>query len=136
MASRKVTLDNLGEAIDKILEEYSQEVIDDVDQVTKQIAKTGAAAVRNEAKKQFQDSKKYAKSWTYAVETTRIGTIATIYNKKMAHLAHLLEFGHVSSNGSGRNYHTDKAPVAGREHVKPIEEKLVKEYEKGVKAKI
>lgn len=136
MAGRKVNLDNLGDAINDILEEYSQEVIDDVDQVTKQIAKTGAQAVRNEAKKQFPDGKKYAKNWTFTVEVSRIGTIAVIYNRKMAHLAHLLEFGHVSSNGSGRNYHTDKAPVAGREHVKPIEEKLVKQYEKEVRAKI
>lgn len=133
--AKKVTLDNLGDAIKEILDEYEGEIQSNIDDITKKIGKKGAQALRNASKDTFPDGTgKYAKGWTATVENGRLYTIVTIHNKNQAGLAHLLEFGHVSANGYGRNYQTDKAPVQGREHIAPIEKELVVQYEKEVKS--
>lgn len=131
--AKKVTLDTLGDEIKKILNEYEGEVTKNVDSITKKIGQKGAAALRNKSKDTFE-GKEYAKGWTATTEKTRLYTVVTIHNKRQAGLAHLLEFGHVSANGTGRNYQTDKAPVEGRAHIAPVEEELVIQYEKEVKA--
>lgn len=132
--AKKVTVDTLGAEIEKILNQYQGEVQENIDQVTKLVGQKGAAALRNQSKSTFPDGKKYASGWTAQVEKTRVYTAVTIYNKKQAGLAHLLEFGHVSANGTGRGYVTDKAPVKGREHIAPVEIELVAQYEREVKA--
>lgn len=136
--AKKVTADNLAEEIEKILSEYTDDVQNNMDVITKKIGQKGAAALRNQSKATFPNSEhdRYAKGWTAQTEKTRLYTVVTIYNKNQAGLAHLLEFGHVSANGYGRNYQTDKAPVKGREHVKKVEKELVVEYEREVKAKL
>lgn len=134
--AKKVTLDTLGDEINKILDEYAGEIDKNIDTVTKLIGQKGAAALRNQSKSTFPDGKKYASGWTSTVEKTRVYTAVTIHNKKQAGLAHLLEFGHVSANGTGRGYITEKAPVAGREHIAPVEQELVVQYEREVKSVI
>ena len=133
--AKKVTLDTLGDAIKEILDEYEGDVQNNLDVITKQIGKKGAAALRNASKETFPKGEgKYAKGWTSTVEEGRLYTTVTIHNKNQAGLAHLLEYGHVSANGYGRNYQTDKAPVQGREHIAPIEKELVVQYEREVKS--
>ena len=134
--AKKVTLDTLGDEINKILDEYAGEIDKNIDTVTKLIGQKGAAALRNQSKSTFPDGKRYASGWTSTVEKTRVYTAVTIHNKKQAGLAHLLEFGHVSANGTGRGYITEKAPVAGREHIAPVEQELVVQYEREVKSVI
>lgn len=131
----KVTVDNLQDEINKILDEYAGDVYENLDVITKKIGQKGAQAVRNSAKKEV-GGKTYASGWTSQAFKNRLYTSVVIYNKKQAGLAHLLEHGHVSSNGTGRNYQTDKAPVKAREHILPVEEKLVAEYEREVVANI
>lgn len=133
LMAKKVTLETLGDEIKKILDEYQDDITTNIDIVTKQIGQKGAAALRNQSKATFE-GKNYASGWTATTEKTRLYTVVTIHNKRQAGLAHLLEFGHVSANGTGRNYETDKAPVKGREHIAPIEQELVFQYEKEVKA--
>lgn len=134
MAS-KVTLENLGSEIEKILKDYENEVVQNMGVITKRVGQKGAQALRNESLAKFPASgmhkQRYGETWTYKAEQKRLYTTVTIYNRQ-AGLPHLLEHGHVSSNGTGRNYHTDKAPVAAREHIAQVEEKLVKEYEREV----
>lgn len=131
--AKKVTADNLASEIEKIFEEYTGEIESNIDIVTKKIGQKGAQALRNESKATF-NGKKYASGWTASTEKTRLYTVVTIHNRKQAGLAHLLEFGHVSANGTGRNYQTDKAPVKGRSHVEKVEKELVVQYEREVKA--
>ena len=132
--AKKVTVENLGAEISKILEEYAGEVQDNIDVVTKKIGQKGAAALRNQSKETFpvqkgrKTSGKYESGWTSTVEKTRVYTAVTIYNSKRASLAHLLEFGHVSANGTGRYGRVPEHP-----HVAPVEEALVVEYEREVK---
>ena len=131
--AKKVTADNLATEIQKILEEYAGDVQDNIDVVTKKIGQKGAAALRNQSKETFpvkkgrKTSGKYESGWTSTVEKTRVYTAVTIYNRKRASLAHLLEFGHVSANGTGRYGRVPEHP-----HVAPVEQALVLEYEREV----
>lgn len=132
--AKKVTLATLGDEIKNILDDYENEVVQNLDVVTKRIGQKGATALRNQSKAVYPKGDAYPKGWTATVEKSRLYTVVTIHNKRQAGLAHLLEFGHVVSNGTGRNYITDKAPFKGREHIAPIEKELVYQYEKEVKA--
>lgn len=123
---KKVTIDNLQDAIDNILEEYQGQVYENLEQITKQIGQKGVEALKNSSKEAFQ-GKKYASGWTMLTDKNRLYTTVTIYNKKQAGLAHLLENGHVKANGTGRYGQWD-----GKEHILPVEEKLVDEYESEV----
>lgn len=131
--AKKVTADNLAAELEKILEEYADDIQGNLDSITKKIGQKGALALRNQSKATF-NGKKYASGWTAQTEKTRLYTVVTIYNRKQAGLAHLLEFGHVSANGTGRGYQTEKAPVQGREHVAKVEKELILQYEREVKA--
>lgn len=133
--AKKVTLDNLGDEIKKILGEYTDDIESNIDVITKRIGQKGAAVLRNQSKNAFPDGTgKYAKGWTATTEKNRLYTVVTIHNRTQAGLAHLLEFGHVSANGYGRNFQTDKAPVKGRVHIEPVEKELIVQYEREVKA--
>lgn len=133
--AKKLTVDNLQSEIDKILEDYADDVYENLDVITKKIGQKGAQAVRNTAKTKVKGTT-YASGWTSTAYKNRLYTSVVIYNKKQAGLSHLLEHGHVSSNGVGRNYQTEDAPVKAREHILPVEEKLVAEYEREVVSKL
>lgn len=121
----KVTIENLDTAIQGILKEYEDDVSANLDEITRKIGKTGVKALNNASKSAF-DGKKYNKSWTSTAEKGRLYTTVTLHSK-LPGLPHLLEHGHAKVNG-GR--------VKGRTHIEPVEQKLVKEYEREVKAKL
>lgn len=121
--AKKVTIDNLGDAIKDILDEYAGEVNDNLAVITKKIGQKGAQALRNESKSKF-DGSKYASGWTYSVDKQRLYTTVTIYNSKQPGLAHLLENGHVKANGTGRYGFWE-----GIQHIYPVEQELIASYE-------
>lgn len=125
--ARKVTINNLQEEVDKILQEYAEDVQGNVDMIARRIGQKGAQAVKNAAKETF-DGTKYASGWGITVEKSRLYTVVTIHNKKQAGLAHLLEHGHVKANGTGRYGFWE-----GRTHIAPVEKEIVARYEKEVK---
>ncbi len=122
----KTTLDTLADDIGKILEEYQDDVKQNLDQITKQIAQKGQQALKNESKSKFKGDR-YWKGWKVDLQVGRLDTKATIYNASLPGLPHLLEKGHAKRNG-GR--------VEGTVHIAPIEEKLVAEFEKQVRSKL
>ena len=124
--AKKVTIDNLQDAINSILEEYQGQIYENLDKITKQIGQKGVSALKNSSKAAF-NGKKYASGWAMFAEKNRLYTTVIIYNKKQAGLAHLLENGHVKANGTGRYGQWE-----GVTHILPVEEKLVAEYESGV----
>ena len=128
--ARKVPLDRLADSIVEILEEYGDEVGKDVDMAVRKVSQAGARAIRSEASTKF-NGEKYAKGWTAKIEEKRLGTVGTIYNASQPGLAHLLEKGH-ANRGGGRTY----PPVSGRVHIKPIEDKITKQFEDAVRVKI
>lgn len=119
----KVTIDNLAYEIEKILDEYGDEVKQNMDEVTKRVAKSGVQVLRAESRAKFGGTGKYASGWTVTTEKSdRWGSTQTIHNK-VAGLPHLLEHGHAKRNG-GR--------VAGRPHIAPVEERLIQQFTEGI----
>ena len=123
MANKKVTLENLGDAISDILQEYAGDISRNIPEITERVGKEGVKAVRNNARSKFKGTGKYARGWAADVEHKRLSTTVTIYNRTLPGLPHLLEHGHANRNG-GR--------TSGRVHIAPVEEKLVKKYEKEI----
>ena len=127
MARRvRITADKLGEEIGKILEEYGGDVEHNLDEITKKVAQKGRSALRNESKAKFGGTGKYAGGWTVTPVKYPHYTSVVIHNK-LAGLPHLLEHGHVLILG-GRKVGT----VDGREHIAPVEEELIEQYQREV----
>lgn len=126
--AKKVTIDNLQAEIDKILEEYADDLQGNINKVTKKIGQKGVQALKNQSKSTF-NGKTYASGWAATTEEHRLYTTVIIHNKKQAGLAHLLENGHVKANGTGRYDFWD-----GRKHIAPVEQELVATYEREVKS--
>lgn len=122
MANRKVTMEQLPEAIKEILEQYEGEINRFLPEITEEVGKTGVKALRTSARQKF-NGKKYAGGWRSVSERNRYGATVTIYNGRLPGLPHLLEHGH-AKRGGGR--------VDGRAHIEPVEEKLITEFEKKV----
>lgn len=114
-----VPADNFAAAVQKLLDDYGNGVIENTGQLVKKIGQKGAKEV-----KRASWGNKYPKGWTSKFEQTRMYDEATIYNKTPG-LPHLLEHGHAKRNG-GR--------VPGRVHIAPVEEQLVREFEKAMEA--
>lgn len=127
----KTPLERFSDDIAGILEEYADDVRGNLEDIVKSIGKKGAKALQAQAKATVNGTQ-YAKGWTSQVETTRLGATATIYNKSQPGLAHLLEHGHVSRNGTGRSF----GRVSGHEHIAPVEEELVDEFQKELEKKL
>lgn len=122
--AKKTPLDKFSEAIHDILDEYGDSIRENVAEAVKAVSKKGAQAVKQAAKTTFGGTGKYAAGWTSRVETGRYSTQGVIYNKDAPGLPHLLENGH-ANRGGGR--------TPGRPHIKPVEEKVIEEFETEVK---
>lgn len=135
--ARKLALDKLNEAIAGILNEYAGEIAGNVGEIAAQMGQKGAQALRQKSREVFPVDKgrsitgEYAKGWTYKTEQTRTGTTATIYNTHPA-LPHLLEYGHVTRNGTGRTF--PRTPV--HEHIAPVADELTGAFEQEVLSKL
>lgn len=125
----KVTPDKLGAEVDKILQKYGDDISENIDAIRKQVAQKGVQALRTESKAKF-NGKDYAKGWTVTEVKHPNYTSAVIHNKK-AGLPHLLEHGHALVRG-GRTV----GRVQGREHIAPVEEKLIEEFTNEVVSKL
>ena len=110
--ARKVGIDGLQAAVEKILKDYGDEVAEKNEEVVQKIARRGATALKQEAGAKFKGHK-YAAGWGVTFEGDRI-------HKKTPGLAHLLEHGH-AKRGGGR--------VDGTIHIKPVEDEIVKLFE-------
>lgn len=118
MATRS-TVDTLAADIQKILEDYNEDVQNLSKEAVRKIGQKGAQALRS-ASGVFGGTGKYASGWSSKVEENRMGAKATLYNAKVPGLPHLLEFGHAMRNG-GR--------VSGKVHIKPVEDELISAFE-------
>lgn len=124
--AKKVTIDTLDDEIKKILNEYQNDTTNRLAEITKAVGRKGVQALKNESQATFNGDK-YYKGWGYTVNSQRLYTIVTIHNKKLPGLPHLLEYGHAKVGG-GR--------VEGRAHIAPVENELIRDYEKEVVSKL
>ena len=125
--AKKIPIDRLSAEINKILTEYGEQVQQDVDEAAQRVTKAGVKAVKGNAKGSFGGTGKYAAGWTSKFEKGRLSSQGIIYNGTVPGLPHLLEHGHANRNG-GR--------TAGRPHIEPVEQKIIEDFEKAVKAAI
>ncbi|WP_312047988.1 HK97 gp10 family phage protein [Anaerotignum sp.] len=122
-----VRVDNMAAAIAEMLGEYQAEITKNIDASGKTVADQGAKKLKETSPKLAGN---YAKGWRATKEKgTSFGDEASyiIHNKTDYQLTHLLENGHATRNG-GRT-----KPI---KHIKPVEEMVIKEYEKGVEEAI
>lgn len=124
--AKAIPIEQMHSAIQKILNEYGEDVSNGTRDAVRAVAQKGATAVRANARATFGGSGRYASGWTYQSEYSRMKSTAVIYNKTPG-LPHLLENGH-AKRGGGR--------VMGRVHIAPveteIEETLTKAIEQAV----
>lgn len=123
--AKKTPIDKLDAAIESILNEY----VDDIDrksaECVKKVAQAGARAVKASAQ-QAVNGTKYASGWKATVTDYRTGAVGTIYNASQPGLAHLLEHGHVTRNGTGRTF--PRTPA--HSHIAPVEEEIAETFYK------
>ena len=124
--ARLITIDQFASSIHNILEKYGDEINENMEEAVKAVSRKGAQAVKSAASSTLNGNK-YASGWTSKTETGRMSAQGTIYNRTVPGLPHLLENGH-AMRGGGR--------VAGRPHIKPVEEKIIQEFEQEVRKSI
>lgn len=110
-------LNNLSNEIVNALKEYTDDVIKGVEVVKKEVAKNTVSTLKETSPKKTGS---YRKGW----RTKDVNGTQVIFNKTDYQLTHLLEFGHAKKNG-GR--------VGAKPHIRPAEEKAIKEFESEVK---
>jgi len=126
-SSRINLKEGLESAIMKYLDDYSDDVIRAAEQTTVTIAKDTVKKLKAESPQGNHGGQhRYAKGWTYELDKRRLRVGATIYGKKGTYnLAHLLEYGHALRSG-GRQV----GSAAAIEHIRPVEQWAIKEFEK------
>ena len=118
MAGKKVSVDQLADAVAEILDEYAETTELGMKKAVRDAGNTVKKAIGEGAPVK---TGKYAKSW--AVKTTKETANAlevTVHSRNRYQLAHLLEHGHAKRNG-GR---TRAIP-----HIAPAEEKGMEKLE-------
>lgn len=121
---------DLGDEINKILEEYAIEVNEDVNKAAKATAALGVKELKSTSPKGRRG--RYGRGWAVKETKGSFGyTQLTIHNKKDYQLTHLLENGHLIRNKTG-TYGRTKA----RPHIKPVELMVQDKFLEEVKKKL
>ncbi|MCD8330957.1 MAG: HK97 gp10 family phage protein [Oscillospiraceae bacterium] len=127
MATKKVSISEMADAINKGLQEYANLATEDM----KAAVKKTATSVKKEISANAPvDTGAYAKSWTTktTVESSQSLQV-TVYSKNRYQLAHLLEKGHANRNGVRTKAYPHIAPA--EENGKVMLEQLVESALKG-----
>lgn len=115
---------DISKMIAKSLEEYTTEVVKGIDEDAERVAEETVKELQASSPRRKGGSGDYAKSW--AKKRNEKGKWV-VYNKDHYRLTHLLEKGHAKRNG-GR--------VAPQVHIKPVEEKVIADFEEAVEKRI
>jgi predicted dehydrogenase len=95
---------NFKEVVDKYLQDYNADVIEAMTESADEVSKEAVKRLRANARAEFGNGK-YAKGWARRLEKGRLRVSATVYGKSGTYqIAHLLEHGHATRNGTGRVY--------------------------------
>ena len=114
---KTVSVDEMGNAIQKEFEEYVEHTADEVKKIVKEVADDVTKEIQSRAP---VDTGAYKKSWTATqTKNTALAAEYTVHSEKHYRLTHLLEYGH-AKRGGGR--------TEGRPHIAPVEEMLNEQY--------
>lgn len=116
---KQVSKDSILDVID-ILNDYSSDIQEGIQESAQNVSKKGVAELKNTSPKR---TGKYRKGWRVQTSKGKGYIDCIIHNGTSWQLTHLLEKPHAKRNGG-----TTKPKV----HIKPVEEKCIKEYEKDV----
>ncbi len=121
--------DELQKAVMNYLENYKEEIDEDVIETVDEITKKARDELKQTSPRgKGTRSNPYYKGWAIKLSKRRSGVYhKVIWNKTNYQLTHLLEFGHVTRNG-GR---TKAIP-----HIRPIEQKYNVEFVDKLEKKI
>lgn len=111
------------EQLYKILNEYTEEMGEEVHSAFKDIGKETSLDLKNVSKQKFKKtkhSKHYANGWTYKARGKGLNTSVTIYNRTKPSLTHLLENGHMILT-NGVNHGRTRAI----KHIEPAEKEAL-----------
>lgn len=127
--SKSIKPDDLGKEISKYLNEYKEDieedVVDTVDLITKEARDE---LIKTSPRRKGTRENPYYRGWSVKLSKRKTGVYhKVIWNKTNYQLTHLLEFGHTTRNG-GR---TRAIP-----HIRPVEEKYNVEFVDKLKTKI
>lgn len=122
-----IKIGDFSKAFGKELVKYTKQVEEGISKVSEALAKSAVKELKAASQDTFatRSTTPYQKGWSVSNESVRHRSRWVIHHKTKPGLPHLLEHGH-AKRGGGR--------VSGRVHIKPIEEKLIKDYEENVKA--
>lgn len=112
----KTNIKGLADEIVKALEEYTNDVTEGIEKEKNNVAKNAVAKLKETSP---EDTGDYAKGW----RVSDIDGKKVVHNKTDYQLTHLLEYGHAKVNGER---------VAAQPHIRPVEEKVIKEFTEGV----
>lgn len=128
MADDIIQISSFSKEIQKILEEYGEDVQRVADEEVVEISKEAVKKLKATSPKRDKNSSGYAKGWKMKKKDTRFGIETTVYNSTHGWLVHLLENGTLNRDGTKR---TEAQP-----HVKPVQDWIDKELIQRIKAKL
>ena len=121
----KIDSQDLASTINKLLEEYGDNVQDAIVESSKKVGKEVAKELKKGGK--FGGTGAFNKGWTSKTETTRLGAETIVYNKSLPGLSHLLEFGHALANGGRSTAYNFISPINDT-----TEDKFVAAFEESI----
>ena len=120
--SSSIKIENLQSEVMKYLTDYVEDIEEGVKETTDSISKEAVKEIKQKSpKRQGTRKNPYWKGWKKKKDSKGRRYTIKIYNKTNYQLTHLLENGHATRNG-GR--------TRAQRHLKPVEEKYNKLYEK------
>ena len=115
--------------MDKILSDYSKEVIRETNEAFETVSKEAVQKLKNTSPRR---TGKYARSWTKKTEKGgSLKTDTVVIHNKVYQLTHLLENGHIVRNKKGTYGRTN-----GIKHIAPVEEWAADELPNLIKRKL
>lgn len=128
----KVKAEQLSDAVEKILDQYAEDVSGNLEDINKKVAQAGVKELRSASASAVGGSGKYARGWAVTVENERLKKTAVIHHKTMPGLPHLLEHGHITKRNGKRVYPDTPA----HPHIADVERNIVENYEREVLSKL
>lgn len=124
--AKKVGAEGLAAELERILAKYQDKVVENTDNIIKDVAKQGQKALRQETTAQGIGHGKYAAGWKTQGDTSGFYFSAVLYNDRPG-LPHLIENPHMLRNGK-----RSKARV----HIAPIEKQINEFLENELRRKL